>query len=173
MNNILCLYDNLLTYTKRLANLISGLGMITLVFTFAWLVFGRYVLNDTPTWVEQLSLLLVITISFLTAAVGIHERTHLSVDIFTQFLPKSGQLTVSIAADIIMATFGFLMATNAIDLVNFAWPKKIPLLGISDAFRYFPVVASGWMIFIFSIDRIVRELFMIIKPSSTTNKENN
>ncbi|GAB3485667.1 TRAP transporter small permease [Marinomonas epiphytica] len=173
MNNILCLYDNLLTYTKKLANLISGLGMITLVFTFAWLVFGRYVLNDTPTWVEQLSLLLVITISFLTAAVGIHERTHLSVDIFTQFLPKSGQLTISILADVVMATFGFLMAMNAIDLVNFAWPKKIPLLGISDAFRYFPVVASGSMIFVFSIDRIVRDIYQVLKPQTSASKEVN
>ncbi|MCZ2720161.1 TRAP transporter small permease [Marinomonas sp. 15G1-11] len=168
--NILQVYDTAIVYVKRLANIISGVAMVTLIFSFAWLVFGRYILNDTPTWVEQLSLLLVITISFLTAAVGIHERTHLSVDIFTHMLPPSGQVFIGILADIVMATFGFLMAVNAIDLAEFAWSKKIPLLGISDATRYFPVIISGSLIFVFSVDRIIRSLYSATHPQ-TINQE--
>ncbi len=49
---------------------IAGVMMVTLIVIFGWLVFGRYVLNDTPTWVEQTSLLLVAWITFLGAAVG-------------------------------------------------------------------------------------------------------
>lgn len=169
--NILRVYDTSLVYIKRLVNLISGLGMLVLVFTFAWLVYGRYVLNDTPTWVEQLSLLLVITIGFLTSAVGIHERTHLSVDIFTQFLPVSGQIFIGLLADIIMGTFGFLMASSAIDLAQFSAAKRIPLLDISAAFRYYPVIISGTLIFIFSLDRVVRTLNQLIRPT-TINQEN-
>lgn len=168
---ILHIYDTSLVYIKRLVNLVSGIGMLVLVFTFAWLVYGRYILNDTPTWVEQLSLLLVITIGFLTASVGIHERTHLSVDIFTQFLPSSGQVFVGILADIIMATFGFLMATSAIDLAQFSESKRIPLLDISAAFRYYPVIISGSLIFIFSVDRTVRSLNQVIRPK-TISQEN-
>jgi TRAP-type C4-dicarboxylate transport system permease small subunit len=170
--NILYVYDKLLVYIKRVANIVSGLAMITLVFSFAWLVYGRYVLNDTPTWVEQLSLLLVITISFLTAAVGIHERTHLSVDILTQMLPVSGQALVGIAADIIMAIFGLLMAINAVDLAEFAWSKKIPLLGISDATRYFPVIISGSLIFVFSLDRVVRTIHHLTRTKPTSQENN-
>ena len=39
--------------------------MVVLLATFGWLVFGRYVLNVTPTWVEQLALVLVGYITFL------------------------------------------------------------------------------------------------------------
>ena len=49
---------------------------------YVWLVYGRYVLNDTPTWVEQVSLLLVMVITFLGAAVGVHQHSHLSVVVF-------------------------------------------------------------------------------------------
>lgn len=163
----LCIYEACLTSVKRLAIIISGLAMIFLVFSFAWLVYGRYVLNDTPTWVEQLSLLLVITISFLTAAIGIHERTHLSVDLFTNLLPEIGQKVVTIFADLIMAIFGLLMAIYAFDLAEFAWPKKIPLLGITEAVRYVPVVISGSLIFIFSLDRIVHSVCNFKQPAPT------
>ena len=171
-NNILNIYDTAIALVKRLVNLISGICMLVLIFSFAWLVYGRYVMNDTPTWVEQLSLLLVITISFLTASVGIHERTHLSVDILTQLLPKSGQAVVGLVADAIMATFGFLMATSASDLAQFAWSKNIPLLGISDGIRYLPVIVSGSLICIFSIDRIVRSLYHIAQPQSARQENN-
>ena len=58
---------------------ITGVALVVLTVIFGWLVYGRYVLNATPTWVEQLALLLVMLIAFIGAAVGVHENTHLSV----------------------------------------------------------------------------------------------
>ena len=58
----------------------SVFGAMTVFYV--WLVYGRYVLNDTPTWVEQVSLLLVMVITFLGAAVGVHQHSHLSVVVF-------------------------------------------------------------------------------------------
>ncbi len=45
--------------------IIAGILLVLLIILFGWLVFGRYVLNDTPTWVEQASLLIVVYITFL------------------------------------------------------------------------------------------------------------
>ncbi|MEO1086532.1 MAG: autotransporter domain-containing protein, partial [Acidobacteriota bacterium] len=42
----------------------------------------------TPTWVEQVSLLLVIMIGFLGASVGIHRNTHLGVSYFREISPR-------------------------------------------------------------------------------------
>ncbi|MEL6622077.1 MAG: TRAP transporter small permease, partial [Pseudomonadota bacterium] len=39
----------------RLCMLLAGLALVVMTVIFAWLVFGRYVLNDTPTWAEQVS----------------------------------------------------------------------------------------------------------------------
>ena len=39
--------------------ILTGVAMVVLTVSFGWLVFGRYVLNETPTWVEQSALLLV------------------------------------------------------------------------------------------------------------------
>lgn len=74
--------DGFLDLLARICVLLAGIAIVVMTVIFAWLVFGRYVLNDTPTWVEQVSLLLVMVIAFLGAAAGVHNHTHLSVVVF-------------------------------------------------------------------------------------------
>ena len=107
----------------------SGVCMVILVVSFGWLVFGRYVLNDTPTWVEQMAMLLVTTITFLGASVGIHQRTHLSVEMLSLVLPEKSMKCVDIFIDLTLFVFGVAMAYYSQELASFAWIKA--LLNIS------------------------------------------
>ncbi|MEN9499932.1 MAG: hypothetical protein RIS83_1751, partial [Pseudomonadota bacterium] len=58
---------------------LAGTALVALVVMMGWLVFGRYVLNDTPTWIERSATLAILAISMPVAAVGVRERFHLSV----------------------------------------------------------------------------------------------
>lgn len=136
--------------------------MVILVLSFSWLVYGRYILNDTPTWVEQLAMLLVTTITFLSAAVGIHERSHLSVDIISHFLSPANKIIVAIVTDTIMLLFGAVMAWYAYELIEFSMFRQIPLLGVSESVRYVPVMASGCLIVLFSIQRVCISMSTLI-----------
>ncbi|MEO0362500.1 MAG: TRAP transporter small permease, partial [Pseudomonadota bacterium] len=42
-----------------LAMALASALLVVLIVIFGWLVYGRYVLNATPTWVEQSALLIV------------------------------------------------------------------------------------------------------------------
>jgi len=77
---------------------------------FGWLVFGRYVLNDTPTWVEQLALLLVIVITFLGSATLVHEDRHLGVTFIRDALPRRLRISARLLGDVSLAAFGLIMA---------------------------------------------------------------
>ena len=46
-----------------------------------WQVFGRYVLNDSPSWTEPASLLLMSWFILLGSAVGVREGVHLGFEI--------------------------------------------------------------------------------------------
>ena len=47
----------------------------------SWQVFGRYVLNDTPTWAESLTLVLVILyVALFGAAVGVRDAGHIGME---------------------------------------------------------------------------------------------
>ena len=45
-------------------------GLVLLIAAVIWQVFGRYVLNNTPTWAESLALLLVLYVTML----GVRRR---------------------------------------------------------------------------------------------------
>ena len=52
------------------------LGLVGIVATVGYQVFGRYVMNDTPTWAESTALVLILYVTMLGAAVGEIGRAH-------------------------------------------------------------------------------------------------
>jgi len=154
--------DRSLDVLAMVGTYISALAMVVLVSTFGWLVYGRYVLNDTPTWVEQLALLLIITIAFMSSATGVRERTHLAVDIVPQMCGPRMKLVLRLACDFILGGFGLLMAIYANDLAVFSWYKEIPLIEIPEGVRYIPVVASGVLITLYTTASFISGLLTLI-----------
>ena len=53
----------LFEWINRVNLFVCCCALVVLIVTFGWLVLGRYVLNATPTWVEQLALVLIVYMS--------------------------------------------------------------------------------------------------------------
>lgn len=140
----------------KLCTLLAGLALVTMTVIFAWLVFGRYVLNDTPTWVEQVSLLLVMVIAFFGAAVGTHEHTHLSVVIFRNIVPNWVRTVFVAITDVLMAGFGAMMFWYGTELTIFKWKTLIPLIQWSEGLRSLPLTFCGALLFLFSTGHLIR-----------------
>ncbi|KZB66009.1 MULTISPECIES: TRAP transporter small permease [unclassified Thalassospira] len=137
-------------------NLIGGLALVALIPSFAWLVFGRYVLNETPTWVEQISLILIVLITFPVAAAGMRDNSHLSVSFFRDALPPKIAAIVAAISYAAMAWFGYWMLMGGMDLVAFNWAKKMPIIHISDGWRSVPMAVCGAGILFFSVLHILK-----------------
>ncbi|MEO1264851.1 MAG: TRAP transporter small permease, partial [Pseudomonadota bacterium] len=118
--------------------LMTGVGLVFLTVIFGWLVYGRYVLNATPTWVEQISLLLVMLLTFIGAATGVHERTHLSVNFFRIMLPRPLRRAVTAGCHLILGSFGAVMMWHSYKLAVFKWGSMIPLIGVPEGLRAIP-----------------------------------
>ena len=138
------------------SSVIAGIAMVLMTVIFGWLVFGRYVLNATPTWVEQLSLLLIVLITFVGAAVGVHRRTHLNVSYFQDRSPPVLRKGLTLLTHIGLAVFGFAMADAAYELTLFKWDSLIPLIHVPEGLRSAPLVISGIMICLFSVGHILK-----------------
>lgn len=136
--------------------LLTGVALVVLTVIFGWLVFGRYVLNATPTWVEQAALLLVMLIAFLGAAVGVHENTHLSVSVLRSAVPPRVRLIFVVMTDLAMAGFGALMLWYGAQLTIFKWGSLIPLIQLPEGLRSLPLTIGGGLILLFSIGHLIR-----------------
>ena len=60
--------------------ILAVIGLLVIVVCVLLQVFGRYVLNDTPTWAEALALVLVLWVTMLGAAVGVRDAGHIGME---------------------------------------------------------------------------------------------
>ena len=138
--------ETVLAGVQWLSIFTASTALVVLIVTFGWLVFGRYVLNVTPTWVEQLALMLVCYIAFLGAAAGVRDDTHLGVTLFRDLLPTPLQKIIIIIIDFILAAFGAIMFLAGVQLMVFGWDSLLPMLEIPESFRTLAITLSGALI---------------------------
>ncbi len=148
--------DRALDALAFICRILTGAALVVLTIIGGWLVFGRYVLNATPTWVEQASLLLVMLIAFLGAAVGVHDNTHLSVVMLRTAVPRKLRALLVVMTDVIMAVFGAFMFWYGLKLTIFKWESLVPLLQVPEGLRSLPLTIGGALILLFSVGHLIR-----------------
>lgn len=158
MSNSLTPAVNFLGRLSNAALWLAGIGLVLMTAFVAWQVFCRYVLNDSPSWTEPGSVMLMSWFIFLGAAVGIRENNHLGFDVLLYVLPKSGKRVLRMISDLVILAFGAGMIWYGGALMSLTWSTTLPSLGISGAFDYLPIVGGGVLAVIFSLERIVLRL---------------
>ncbi|RUT30064.1 TRAP transporter small permease [Arsenicitalea aurantiaca] len=141
-----------------LALWIAGTGLVLMTAVVAYQVFGRYVLNRTPTWAEAGSIELMSWFIFLGAAVGVRERTHLGFDVLLYVLPKRFKIVLRMISDLAVIAFGAGMVGFGLQLVIGTWSGTKPTLGIPAGMSYLPIVAGGSLVVLFTLYRILERL---------------
>ena len=158
MSNNLTPVVNFLTRLSNAALWLAGTGLVLMTVFVAWQVFCRYVLNDSPSWTEPGSVMLMSWFIFLGAAVGIRENNHLGFDVLLYVLPKSGKRVLRMISDVVILAFGAGMVWYGGALISLTWNTTLPSLGISGAFDYLPLAGGGVLAVIFSLERSVLRL---------------
>ena len=136
---------------------LAGVALVGLLAMMGWLVFGRYVLNDTPTWIERAATLAILAIAMPVAAVGVRERFHLSVLGLREALPMGMQRWIALGCDAVMGLFGLGMAIWSWELVDMVAQFKIPLLGISQGWTYVPMSVGGALMTLYAIEQVLKD----------------
>jgi TRAP-type C4-dicarboxylate transport system permease small subunit len=149
------LYDRFLDQLSSICMLFSGVSLVFMTAIFGWMVFGRYVLNSTPTWVEQVSLLIMVYIGFLGGAVGVHRKTHLGVSVFREMSSEPIRRMFDFLSYGLLTGFGLVMVVYGYKLTLFKWATEIPLIHISEGWRALPIMLSGIFVFLSSIGHLV------------------
>jgi TRAP-type C4-dicarboxylate transport system permease small subunit len=143
----------LLGWLSRISLYISGVGLIAMTMIVGWQVFGRYILNDSPSWSEPLSLHLMSWFIMLGAAVGVRESVHLGLDIVRYVMSPPIQKAMDLVSLGLIVLFGIGMAYYSTLLAEGTWSATIPVLGWPGGVDFFPMIVGGVMITIFALER--------------------
>jgi TRAP-type C4-dicarboxylate transport system permease small subunit len=136
----------------------SGVCLIALTLVMAWQVFGRFVLNDSPSWSEALALLLMGWFVLVGSAVGIRNRDHLGFSFLQDAAPAPVRASMQLANFVLMAGFGAMMAWYGATLVYATWSGKMPGIALPQGVDYIPLVLGGVLVFVFSLEKFFEVL---------------
>ena len=151
-------------YTKfcaGLSRLSLGLAiacLLAVILCVQWQVFGRYLLNDTPTWAENLALLLVLFVTAFGLGVGVRDAGHIGLESLVMLLPDRWQRRVELLIHALVACFGALMVQSGWLWAQAKWGEKKPMLPVPDGIDYVPLIIAGVLILLFSIEHIIANL---------------
>jgi len=154
----MAIFSRTLDLFCRFVIIVAGVALVGLVLMMGWMVFGRYVLNATPTWVERAATLSILCIALPVAAVGVRERFHLAVLGFRESLPMQVQRWIAVGCDTLVGFFGLMMMIHSQELVEMVWNFRIPLLGISQGWTYVPLMVCGGLITLFAIEQVLLDI---------------
>jgi len=115
----------------------------------------RYVFNNAPPYVEQVALLLVISVAMFGAAAGVRDAGHIGLDSLVAILPPRAQLWCVNAVHVLSIAFGATLVAGSVEMGVSTHGSTIPTLGLSEAWRYLPVFAGGILVCVFSIEHLV------------------
>ncbi len=155
MKNGLLSASRVLNRLSTAALWIAGTGLVAMTVIVAYQVFTRYVLNASPPWTEAASIMIMSWFVFLGAAVGVRENFHMGFDVLLYVLPESAKPWLRAVTDIAIFAFAFGMAFYGGELALRYWSTRIPVLGLPTTFTYLPIVISGVLMCLFSLERIL------------------
>lgn len=143
---------------SRLALWLAGLGLVAMTLAVAWQVFGRYVLNASPSWTEPASLLLMSWFILLGAAVGVREGNHLGFEIGLHLAPPRLRRAMMLTTHVLVTGFGAAMAWYGWQLAMGTWSAKMAGVGLPQGVDYLALVGGGALIALFSLEKILIDL---------------
>ena len=129
---------------------LSGLGAVV--------IFGvvmRYAFNNPPAYVEQVALLLVISVAMFGAAAGVQASGHIGLDSVVKLLPHKGQVACTVLVQLLVIGFALFLLWGSAQMGLSTRHDDIPTLGISEAWRYAPSLLAGGLMLLFSLDHLL------------------
>jgi TRAP-type C4-dicarboxylate transport system permease small subunit len=143
---------------------LAAIGLVLMTVIVAWQVFGRKILNDSPSWTEPSALLLMSWFILLGGAVGVREGDHLGFEIGLHYAARPLRMLMRITTHSLIAVFGVCMVVYGWQLTASTWSAKMAGVNIPQGMDYLPLVGGGALIALFSIENLVKLLALGDEP---------
>lgn len=149
------LTSGLLDKLASLAAAIAAAALLLLVATQMWQVIARYVFNDSPSWTEPVSVILLSMAMSFGAATGVQERRHFAFALLAERLSPPllnvcewlRGCTIALIGAVI-AWWGARLYLDGID---------IPMAGapFSQGLAYLPLAIGGALMVLFALAQLL------------------
>ncbi len=133
-------------------------ALLGLVVVQGWQVFARYVINDSPSWTEPVTLLLLATAMSLGAACGVHTNRHFGFFLLHAYMGPGLRRAVDVLVQLVVAVLGAFIAFWSADLLLDGLDIKTAGAQLPQSINYLPLAVGGALMVLFALNRAWKAL---------------
>ena len=134
---------------------VAAAALLGLVAVQGWQVIARYVLNDSPSWTEPVTLLLLSTAMSLGAAAGVHTRRHFAFSLLADALSPAAKHAVRIVQALVVVAIGAMLAWWGGLLFLDGLDVKTAGAAMPESIDYLPIALGGALMVLFALAQLL------------------
>ena len=138
----------------RLSVAVAALSLLGLVLVQGWQVIARYVLNDSPSWTEPVTVLLLSTTMSFGAAAGVYERRHFAFNLLADALPAPARRVLHAVVQLVVALIGAFVAGWGMLLFADGLGIRTAGAALPQSANYLPLAIGGALMTLFALARL-------------------
>jgi len=164
MKSLITVIRRLFVGIEKIFEWASMLMLVAMVFIVCYQVIMRYVFNNSPSWSEEISLILMIWFGILSIPIGVRLHLHIGIEYLFNHFPPRAQWVVSRLVCIAIAVFGLVMIFSGIELVKFTSMSTLPATKLPSAVKYAVIPLSGLTLTYNALELLFAPLEEFVKP---------
>ncbi|WP_313247949.1 TRAP transporter small permease [Stenotrophomonas acidaminiphila] len=141
---------------------VAVVALLGLVVVQGWQVFARYVINDSPSWTEPVTLLLLSTAMSMGAAAGVHTHRHFGFFLLAEHLNPLARRVVDALVPLVVASIGAVIAWWGWVLWIDGLHIKAAGAHLPQSVNYLPLSLGGALMVVFALNR----LWLALRPAA-------
>ncbi|MEF3082573.1 TRAP transporter small permease [Luteimonas sp. SMYT11W] len=134
---------------------IAATALFGLVIVQGWQVFARYVINDSPSWTEPVTLLLLSVAMSLGAAAGVHTRRHFGFFLLQDHMRPAIRKLVDLLIPLVIIAIGIVIAYWGAVLLFDGLHIKAAGASLPQSINYLPLSVGGALMVVFALNQFV------------------
>lgn len=127
----------------KIIQAVSMLIFIIMVGSVSTAVIGRYVFNSAPSWTEEVGVLCLIYLGFLTAALGIRDGRHIRMNLVDYVFPEKVCKWLHFFSYVVLLILSIVLIKIGWQAAELSWMAKMPATGVRMTFKYGIVIVAA------------------------------
>ena len=140
------------------------IGVMTLVILYQ--VFMRYVLNDPPTWSEEMSRFMMVWMTFLVAPIAYRRGMNVAIETLSRFLVGRPRAALQLVLNALILYFMIEYAQEGMGLAERGLKAKAFTIDVKLFWFYLIVPTGFFLLAVVSVEHILRAVKGLADPAS-------
>ena len=154
-NKVLSGFTSAIEWIYRILVQYSKFVLIVIVAVVSAQVFSRKILHSSIRWSEEVTLVLMVWMAFISMAIGVRENLHIAIEMFFNKLPVKAQKFFNFLNNLFIAIVGVVLLVYGIILIKYTSTSTLPATKLPACTLYLMLPVGGFFIAYYSILRLL------------------